>query len=62
VFGYYVKLFRFEDLVHGACGHGAGARRRMDGWDRTRNNGMWKRRSWTMVQFSRVKRRVLFQI
>jgi hypothetical protein len=62
VFGYYVKSFRFEDLVHGACGHGVGARRRISGWNRTGNNGMWKRRNWTIVQFSRMKRGVLFQI
>jgi len=28
VFGYCVNLFRFEDLVHRACGHGVCARRR----------------------------------
>ena len=62
VFGYCVNLFRSEDLVHGVCGHGVCVRRGTDGWDRTGNNGMWERRSWTMVQFSRVKRGVWFQI
>jgi len=40
-----VNLFRFEDLVHGACGHGVCARRWIDEWDRTGNNGMWERGS-----------------
>jgi hypothetical protein len=31
VFGYCVNLFRFEDLVHRACGHGVCARRRTGG-------------------------------
>jgi len=40
-----VNLFRFEELVHRACGHGVCAMRRIDGWDKIGNSGIWERRS-----------------
>jgi hypothetical protein len=40
-----VNLFRFEELVHRACGHGVCAMKRIDGWDKIGNNGIWERRS-----------------